>query len=354
MSDSAARGGPIVLAIESSCDETAAAILDGPESLRASIVHTQIDLHATYGGVVPELASRSHVMAIADVVPRALAEAGVGMEDLTGVAVTAGPGLVGSLLVGVEYAKGVAISLDVPLVGVNHLEGHLRAPFLGVSDGFAPARWPFVGLAVSGGHTALYDCRAPGDYVELGRTVDDAAGEAYDKISKHLGLGYPGGAVIDGLATSGDPAAIAFPRPMLKKGGLNFSFSGLKTAVSQHIDASGRPDGAALADLCASFQEAVCEVLVTKTLRAADGLGYAHVALTGGVACNRRLRSLALEQAGARGISVSVPQPRFCTDNAAMIGIAGYGELSRRIDAGARFAEWALDARSSWPLGRAS
>ncbi len=345
------RDGPLLLAIESSCDETAAAVLDGTRSLRSSVVHSQIDIHAQYGGVVPELASRNHVLAIGDVVRRALDEAGITARDLSGVAVTRGPGLTGSLLVGVEFAKGLAGSLDLPILGVHHLEGHLLAARLGVASGFAEPVFPCVALLVSGGHTSLYAAEAPGVYRELGRTLDDAAGEAFDKISKRLGLGYPGGAVIDGLAELGRPDAIDLPRPMLKKGGYDFSFSGIKTAVTYWIDAHEPLSDETTRDLAASFREAACEVLVAKSVRAARRLGYPQIVISGGVACNRRLRSMMLEGAGRRGISVAAPPPSLCTDNAAMIGAAGYGRLWAAMSSGAGFEGGALDATSSWSLG---
>lgn len=344
----------LILAIESSCDETAAAVLSGPRTLCSNVVHSQIELHRRYGGVVPELASRSHVMAIDTVVNDALEAAGVVRDQLAGIAVTMGPGLVGSLLVGLEYARGLAWSLDIPLQPVHHIEGHLRAPFLEVTAGFDEPEWPFVGLVVSGGHSSLYLCRAPGEYEELGRTLDDAAGEAFDKVSKHLGLGYPGGAVIDRLAAEGDPAAIDFPRPMAKKGGYHFSFSGIKTAVSLHLEAAGQPEGQALHDLAASFQQAVVDVLVQKTVKAARDVGVRHVVVTGGVACNSRLRSEMQRACGERDLRLSVPPPSLCTDNAAMIGAAGYEPLAERISAGEGFSGWDLNARATWRLARPS
>lgn len=343
----------LVLAIESSCDETAAALLDGPNSLRANVVHSQVALHAQYGGVVPELASRSHIMAIPTVVQQALDEGGARLEDIDAIAVTRGPGLVGALLVGLEYAKGLAMTLDVPLIGVNHLEGHLLAPFLAVADGFEEPRWPFVGLVVSGGHTSLYLAKAPGQYEELGRTLDDAAGEAFDKVSKRIGMGYPGGQKIDARAQRGDPASIPLPRPMLKKPGDDFSFSGLKTAVSQWFDSAESLDDATIDDLCASFQEAVADVLAHKLVRAASRRGVDTVVLSGGVACNSRLRSRTLEKAAKKNVRVSAPPPWLCTDNAAMIGAAAYARARARVASGAAFDAHALDAVSSWPLGRA-
>lgn len=345
---------PLVLAIESSCDETAAALLDGPASLRASVVHSQVELHARYGGVVPELASRSHIMAIQPVVDSALEQAGATLAEVDGVVVTQGPGLVGALLVGLEYAKGVALALDVPLVGVNHLEGHLLAPFLAVAEGFDAPSFPFVGLVVSGGHTSIVLARAPGIYEAVGRTVDDAAGEAFDKVSKLLGMGYPGGAVIDRRARRGRADAIELPRPMIAKGGFDFSFSGLKTAVAQYVEGAGPMDEAAVDDLCASFQEAAADVLSAKLVRAARAHGVGCVVVTGGVACNSRLRELCAERARGRGLAVAVPPPWLCTDNAAMIGAAGYARARARVREGRRFGEHTMDATPSWPLGRAA
>jgi len=346
------RGGPLVLAIESSCDETAAAVLDGWRSLRSSVVHSQIPVHAQYGGVVPELASRNHVVAINDVVRRALAEADCRVDDLGAVAVTRAPGLTGSLLVGIEFAKGIGLVHDIPVVGVHHLAGHLMAPFLEVADGFAEPDWPFVGLIVSGGHTSLVLAEAPGRWTTLGRTLDDAAGEAYDKVSKRLGLGYPGGAVLDRLAQGGRPDALDVPRPMVRKPGYDFSFSGIKTWVANHLDATGIPDGETRADLVASFQEAVAETLVIKTMRAVRDTGVRRVVLSGGVAANSRLRSYMRERCAKKGIDVVAPPLSLCTDNAAMIGAAGYEAAWTAIESGSGFVTHDLDASSSEPLDR--
>ncbi len=342
----------LLLAIESSCDETAAAVFDSEQSCIGNVVCSQIDIHARYGGVVPELASRNHVMAIADVVRRALDEAGADQEHIGAVAVTAGPGLVGSLLVGLEFAKGFCFAHDLPLIEVNHLDGHIQAPRLRTAQGFDEPVWPALALVVSGGHTSLYRCEAPGDYTEIGWTLDDAAGEAFDKVSKRLGLGYPGGAVIDGLAKKGDPAAIDFPRPMLKKPGHHFSFSGVKTAVAYHLDRVGAVEGEALNDLAASFQEAVAEILAIRTVSAARKHGLGHIIVSGGVACNSRLRALMKERAAHRGITVSVPPPGLCTDNAAMIGVAAWARASAAMRAGGGFAQHRVNARSSWFAGR--
>ena len=310
-------------------------------------------MHAQYGGVVPELASRAHVMAIVDVVRQALDGAGCTHADIAGIAVTQGPGLKGSLLVGLEFAKGMAAARDVPLLGVHHLEGHLMTPWLETAEGFDAPAFPCVALIVSGGHTSLVHCRAAGAYETIGRTLDDAAGEAYDKVGKHLGLGYPAGPVIDRLARDGNASALAVPRPMRRKGGFDFSFSGVKTWVAQHLEREGVPTGAALADLCASFQEAVCDVLAEKTVAAAQAVGVGTILLSGGVACNRRLRERVRELAGPAGLRVSAPPPVLCTDNAAMIGAAGYAALADQIAQGARFEGWDVDARASWRLGQA-
>ena len=325
-------------------------MLTGPRTLRASVVHSQFDVHERYGGVVPELASRAHILAIDSVAEAALAEAGMGWGDVDAVAVTQGPGLKGSLLVGIEYAKGVAAALDVPLVPAHHLAGHLRAPWLETSAGFAEPRYPFVGLVVSGGHTSLYRCDGPDNVSELGRTLDDAAGEAFDKVAKVLGLGYPGGPRVDQLAREGDASAFWVPRPMINKGGFHFSFSGVKTFIAQHVEREGVPSGSALRDVCAGFQEAVAEVLAVKAVRAARRGGLETVVVTGGVACNSRVRSRMQEEAGRYGIEVVVPPPALCTDNAAMIGAAAYAAAARAVEAGARFDGASLDARATWPL----
>jgi N6-L-threonylcarbamoyladenine synthase len=311
-----------VLGIESSCDETAAAVLEPSGAVRASVVHSQEALHARYGGVVPELASREHLEKIYPVVDAALKEAGVPLSSIEGIAVTHGPGLIGSLLVGVSFAKSLALVHRLPLVGINHLEGHLVAPFIEQP----PPTFPLVALLVSGGHTSLYLARDLGVYECLGATRDDAAGEAFDKVAKLMGLGYPGGAQIDRLARSGDPAAIAFPRGMQRQGGFDFSFSGLKTAVLNHLQ-SGRPTRPE--DLAASFQEAVVDVLARKTLQAARRHRVEHIVVSGGVAANSALRARFERDCAGAGISLHVPSRSFCTDNAAMIAWAGQQRLMR-------------------------
>jgi N6-L-threonylcarbamoyladenine synthase len=320
-----------VLGIETSCDETAAAVVaDGRRAL-SDVVATQIEIHRRWGGVVPELASRNHVVQLMPVVDEALRKAGIGPERLDGLAVTAGPGLVGALLVGVQVAKSLAAAWGKPLVAVNHLEGHLAAPFL--AD--PPPSFPYLGLVVSGGHTSLYAARAFGRYELLGRTRDDAAGEAFDKGAKLLGLPYPGGVAIDRLAREGDAASVRFPRAIVKGADLDFSFSGLKTALLHHVRRSGVPEGRALADLCASYQEAIVGALVQKAFRAARRLQLPRLVLSGGVAANSRLReAFGRKAAEYEGVEVFLPAPRLCTDNAAMIAVAGTHALLRGERAG--------------------
>jgi N6-L-threonylcarbamoyladenine synthase len=302
-----------ILGIETSCDETAAAVVEDGRVVRSSVVSSQVDLHAQYGGVVPEVASRAHVDLIVPVVADALGEAGVTLADVDAVAATYGPGLAGALLVGVSAAKALALVGGVPYIGVNHLEAHLYAGWLEQPD----LTTPLAVLLVSGGHTMLVAVDAPGAYRVLGQTVDDAAGEAFDKVARFLGLGYPGGPVIDRLARGGDPAAISFPRAM--PGELDCSFSGLKTAVVQYVRAH---PGAVVADVAASFQEAVVDQLVAKLALAADAAGAATLVLGGGVAANSRLRARTAELAAATGREVFLPSPALCTDNAAMIAAA--------------------------------
>ncbi len=324
----------LTLGIETSCDETAAAVLDDGRRVRSSVIASQDTLHAPYGGVVPELASRRHVEAIWPVVREALNRAGVTLQDLDGIAATAGPGLIGSLLVGLSFGKALAFALDIPLVGVNHLEGHLYAALL-EHEGLD---FPFTGLIVSGGHTHLYSAEVPGEYRLLGRTRDDAAGEAFDKVAKLLGLGYPGGPLVEEQARKGDLASVRLPKPMRQRGSYDFSFSGLKTAVVNYVKGTGeRPlnpkpstlNPVFVADVCAAFQEAVVEALVRVTVAAAKGTASRRIVLAGGVACNARLRSGLTQAAADHGIEVYYPSPSLCTDNAAMIAAAGYPRLMR-------------------------
>jgi len=307
-----------VLGIETSCDETAAAVVDGGRTVRSSVVSSQIDLHARYGGVVPELAGRAHIELFTQVVAEALETAGVqGAPEA--VAATYGPGLVGSLLVGLSGAKALAMAWDVPFVGVNHLEAHLFAPLLEEPD----LGWPLVVLLVSGGHTVLVEMRGPGRYRLLGQTLDDAAGEAYDKVARYLGLGYPGGPAIDRVAAAGDPAAFAFPRALLDDG-YDFSFSGLKTSVVRTVD---RHPEAVTEDVAASFQQAVVDVLVAKARRAAVAFGAKGMCLAGGVAANSLLRRRVAEAGDELGIPTYLPSRAMCTDNAAMVAAAGWWRL---------------------------
>jgi N6-L-threonylcarbamoyladenine synthase len=315
----------LILALESSCDETAVAILSGspdePARILSSEIASQIELHRQYGGVVPEVASRNHSLHLRPLVEQALAHAGVSIREIDAFAATSGPGLASSLLVGATAAKAMAAAARKPFLAVNHLEGHLLSPF--VDTGIVP---PHLALIVSGGHTLLLDVAGPGSYAKLGGTRDDAAGEAFDKVAKMLGLPYPGGPEIEKAAAGGNPAAFAFPRSMMKEPGFDFSFSGLKTAVlytlSERNPETGTVRPGELADLCASFQQAVIDVLVAKTLRAAKHSGRTTIALSGGVSLNRTLRN-AFEQACAGGgIALATATPGLCTDNAAMIAFA--------------------------------
>ena len=309
----------MILAIETSCEDRATMVRDGREVL-SNVVSSQVDLHAAFGGVVPEVASRAHLDLIVPVVRQAMTEAGVRPAQLQAVVATHGPGLVGALLVGVSAAKALSVAWQRPYVGVNHMEGHLFATLLERPDLPLPA----VVLLVSGGHTLLIEMRAPGRYRLLGSTVDDAAGEAFDKVARYLGLGYPGGPVIDRLAVTGDRSAIRFPRGLLNEG-LDFSFSGMKTAVVNYVRKHPDADNA---DLSAGFQEAVVDVLVTKALRAAASVGAASVCLGGGVAANSRLREVFAERVAEAGLTALVSPSAYCTDNAAMIAAAANWRLA--------------------------
>lgn len=314
------RREEVVLGIETSCDETAAAVMRGGTELLSSVVASQVDFHARFGGVVPEIASRKHTEAIVAVVAEALDRSGLGFGDLDAVAITYGPGLVGALVVGVAYAKGLSFGTDLPLVGVNHLEGHIFANML-ADPTVVP---PLVALVVSGGHTSLVHMPEWGVYRTLGETLDDATGEAFDKVAKVLGLGYPGGPVLSRLAEEGDPAAIDFPRAMMRSGDYAFSLSGLKTAVINYIRherEAGREVSAP--DLAASFQQAVIDVQVAKSVRAAEECGVTTFCLAGGVAANVALRDALRVALAERGVRLSVPPFDLCTDNAAMIAAAG-------------------------------
>jgi N6-L-threonylcarbamoyladenine synthase len=342
----------LVLGIESSCDETAAAVVRDGHLVLGNAVATQIDIHRKYGGVVPELASRNHVVEVIPVVREALAQAGIGFADLDAIAVTRGPGLIGALLVGLQVAKALAYAHDKPLVPVNHLAGHLHAVNLHRPDEPRPDApgYPFVALCVSGGHTALYRAAGAGRVAQIANTRDDAAGEAFDKVSRMLGLGYPGGPVLERIARDGDPHAHRFPQPRFKDdGGFDFSFSGLKTAVLTVIQRlGGLPEGQAMADLVASFQAAAVEQLAQRTAEAARASGVEHVVLAGGVACNGALRQRLREVLDP--VRLHVPPPRWCTDNAAMIAGAGDAEAERRRGQGHDPADRRLNAVATWPL----
>jgi N6-L-threonylcarbamoyladenine synthase len=334
-----------VLGIDTSCDDTSAAVvLDGRRVL-SSVVHSQINLHHPYGGVVPELASREHLGNIVSVVDEALAKAKISIKDLDGMAVTVGPGLIGSLLVGLYYAKALAYVQKIPLAGINHLEGHILSVFL--EDDIPP--FPLVVLTVSGGHTCLFHVKDFGHYTLLGQTLDDAAGEAFDKVAKVLGLGYPGGVVIENLARSGDKDRVHFPRAYLGPGSLDFSFSGLKTAVALYIkkwhESAEERKQVQMADIAASFQEAVIDVLIRKLMEAQEMTGVGSVVIAGGVACNGALREGLKERASQRGVGVYYPRPAYCTDNGAMIALAGY----HRIIHGER-SDLSMDVRSRYPV----
>lgn len=309
----------LVLGIESSCDETAAAVVAGGRRVLSNIIASQVDLHKKYGGVVPEIASRKHLELILPTIREALEGAGVSLAQIDAIAVTHGPGLVGTLLVGLSAAKALAYALDKPLIGVNHLEGHIYANFLTEQ----PPEFPLICLIVSGGHTDLLYMEGHGSLELLGRTLDDAAGEAFDKIARSVGLGYPGGPQVERLAAAGNPEAVALPRAQTE-GLYDFSFSGLKTAVLQYVQRTGPLSDQQRADLAASFQRSVTSVLADKTLRAAQEKGVRQVILAGGVAANGELRRAMAERLSPHGIAVGYPPPVLCTDNAAMIAAAGY------------------------------
>jgi N6-L-threonylcarbamoyladenine synthase len=320
-----------VLGIETSCDETSAAIVDDGVVL-SNVISSQME-HGPYGGVVPEIASRAHIRLIVQVVEQALHEARLEKRDLSAIGVTYGPGLAGALIVGLSFAKSLSFVLHVPFIGVNHLEGHLYSNFLSPPG---PV-FPFLSLIVSGGHTMLVHVRSPLEHQVLGETRDDAAGEAFDKVAKMLGLGYPGGPEVDRIATAGDPAAIRFPRSYLGEGTFDFSFSGIKTAVLYYLRDKGlgpAGSGAVMtdqhrADICAGFQASVADVLVTKTIAAARQTGVRHVTIAGGVSANSLLRKRMHDAASESGVSLHFPPLRYCMDNGAMIAYAGWLRLSR-------------------------
>ncbi len=339
----------IVLGIESSCDETGVALVetigDGLPRLRSQALHSQIRMHQAYGGVVPELASRDHVRRVLPLLEAALKDAALTKADIDVVAFTRGPGLAGALLVGAGVACALAASLDRPTLGVHHLEGHLMSPFLSAD----PPEFPFVALLVSGGHTQLMRVDGVGRYELLGETIDDAAGEAFDKSAKLLGLGYPGGPALAALAAHGDPDAVALPRPLLHSGDLDFSFSGLKTAVATALKKLGpAPTEQQRADLAASTQAAICEVLVKKSLRALQETRLSRLVVAGGVGANTRLREQLNAAAAKRGLRVHYPELALCTDNGAMIALAG--ALRLQDDPALAQRSYSFDVKPRWPL----
>ena len=335
-----------VIGIETSCDETGIAIYHPRAGVLANVLHSQVDLHATYGGVVPELASRDHIIRTVPLVRQALAAAGLQPADINGVAYTAGPGLVGALLVGAAIARSLAYAWDIPAVAVNHMEAHLLAPLL---EDPAPD-FPFLALLVSGGHTQLVRVAAPGSYAVIGETLDDAAGEAFDKTAKLLGLGYPGGAAISMLAESGRPGRFEFPRPMTNRPGLDFSFSGLKTHVANTVW-DHECDEQTRADIARAFVDAVVETMVIKCRRAIRETGFIRLIAAGGVSANRQLRAGLQTMAAEEGAKVFFPRPEYCTDNGAMIAYAGYRLLAAGLKQSLDFAaypRWSIERQQEW------
>ncbi len=314
-----------ILGIETSCDETAASVVKDGSIILSSIISSQVEVHHLYGGVVPEIASRKHIEAIVQVVDSAIEESGIDKSQIDSIAVTQGPGLVGALLIGFSYAKALSYALKIPYTGVNHLEGHITSVFLTETS---PPEFPYVALLVSGGHTSIYYVTSHTEFTIMGQTRDDAAGEAYDKVSKMLELGYPGGLVIDNLATNGDPKKIKFPRSWLEKSGFDFSFSGLKSAVRRYIELHENDYKNQLSDIAAGFQEAVVDVLAYKVINAAVTKKCEHIAVVGGVAANSRLREKVTVDAKKKGIKVHIPPISLCGDNAAMIAAAGFHYLN--------------------------
>ena len=338
----------IVLGIESSCDETGVALVEaagpGVPALRAHALHSQVEMHQAYGGVVPELASRDHIRRVLPLASQVLEESGASLADVDVVAYTRGPGLAGALLVGAGVACALGAALGKPVLGVHHLEGHLLSPFLSQD----PPEFPFIALLVSGGHTQLMLVEGVGVYAMLGETIDDAAGEAFDKSAKLMGLGYPGGPALSRLAQQGDPVAFKLPRPLLHSGDLDFSFAGLKTAVLTQVHKLGDGLEARKADLAASTEAAIVEVLVRKSLSALDRSGMKRIVVAGGVGANRRLREQLDAACAKRGIRVHYPELSLCTDNGAMIALAA----AMRLQAGVQeaTASYAFDVKPRWPL----
>jgi N6-L-threonylcarbamoyladenine synthase len=331
-----------VLGIETSCDETGLAVYDTAQGLLAHDLHTQVAMHEAYGGVVPELASRDHIRRVVPLIERVLAAARCQLTDLDGIAYTQGPGLAGALLVGASVANGLGFALDKPVIGVHHLEGHLLSPLLAEPR----PSFPFVALLVSGGHSQLYAVRAVGEYVLLGETLDDAAGEAFDKTAKLLGLPYPGGPALEKLAARGRPGAVTLPRPMRESGDLNMSFSGLKTAVLLQVRRQALPDERR-ADIARAFQDAIVDVLLAKALAALDATGFDRLVVAGGVGANQVLRDRMTAATTARGATVFFPDLQFCTDNGAMIALVGALHLQRGAGETYRFTvlpRWDLAA----------
>jgi len=317
----------IILAIETSCDETAAAIIRNGREVLSNAISSQIALHEKFGGVVPEVASRMHVEKMNPIIEEALEDAGLTLQEVDAIAVTYGPGLVGALLVGLAEAKALAFALDIPLIGVHHIEGHISANY--IEHDLKP---PFLCMVVSGGHSHLVKVEDYGSYTILGRTRDDAVGEAYDKVARSIGLGYPGGPKIDRLAKEGNGKAIDFPRAYLEAGSYDFSFSGVKSAVLNYLNKMKMKNEVIVpADVAASFQEAVVEVIVNKTMSAAKAEGLNNIAMAGGVASNSRLRQAMTEAAERNGYKLYYPSPIYCTDNAAMIGVAGYYDYQKGL-----------------------
>lgn len=333
----------LTLGIDTSCDDTSAAVVQDGHKAISNVVQSQVELHHPHGGVVPELASREHLRNIIPVVKEALSRAKVSLNEIDGIAVTVGPGLIGSLLVGLYYVKALSYVQGIPYIGINHLEGHILSIFL---EKEVP-HFPFLALTISGGHTCLYDVMDFGKYRLLGQTLDDAAGEAFDKVAKVLGLGYPGGIEIERIAKKGNPEKVRFPRPYLSKDSLDFSFSGLKTAVALFVkkwrsERSLKKDISA-SDIAASFQDSVIDVMIEKIKRALDIVKTEYVMVAGGVACNKRLRKRLLEE--FKGIKLYFPRPEFCTDNGAMIAVAGHHKLIK-----GQKSDLYTDVRSRYPI----